>query len=60
MSQGKRVRRGTEGWRKLFSRQSSSGLTVQEVCQRERINDKLGKRPGLVTPTQLSPALISA
>jgi hypothetical protein len=44
MAQGKRIRRGTEGWRKLFSRQLSSGLTVREFCQRERINASLFRR----------------
>ena len=44
MSQSKRIRRGTEGWLKLVSRQSSSELTVREFCQRERINASLFRR----------------
>ena len=44
MAQGKRIRRGTEGWLKLCSRQSSCGLTVREFCQRERINASLFRR----------------
>ena len=44
MGQSKRIRRGTGGWRKLFSRQSRSGLTVPEFCRRERINASLFRR----------------
>jgi hypothetical protein len=38
MAQSKRIWRGTAGWLKLFSRQSSSGLSVPEFCRREGIN----------------------
>lgn len=44
MGHHKRIRRGAEGWRGLFSRQSSSGLSVTEFCQRERINASLFRR----------------
>jgi transposase-like protein len=44
MGQSKRIRRGTAGWRKLFSRQSSSGLSVPEFCRREGINAGLFRR----------------
>ena len=44
MARSKRIRRGTEGWLKLVSRQSSSGLTVRGFCQRERINASLFRR----------------
>ncbi len=44
MAQSKRIRRGTEGWLKLVSRQSSSGLAVREFCERERINASLFRR----------------
>jgi hypothetical protein len=42
--QSKRIRRGTAGWLKVFSRQSSSGLTVLEFCRREGINGSLFRR----------------
>lgn len=44
MGHHKRIRRGAEGWRGLFSRQSSSGLSVTEFCRRERINAGLFRR----------------
>jgi hypothetical protein len=44
MGQSKRIRRGTAGWLKLFSRQSSSGLSVPEFCRREGINAGLFRR----------------
>ena len=44
MGQSKRIRRGTAGWRQLFSRQSSSGLPVPEFCRREGINASLFRR----------------
>lgn len=44
MGHHKRIRRGAEGWRGLFSRQSSSGLSVTEFCRRERINASLFRR----------------
>ena len=44
MGQSKRIRRGTTGWRKLFSRQSDSGLSVPEFCRREGINSSLFRR----------------
>jgi transposase-like protein len=44
MGQSKRVRRGVAGWRKLFSRQSRSGLSVSEFCGREGINAGLFRR----------------
>jgi hypothetical protein len=44
MGYHKRIRRGAEGWRGLFSRQSSSGLSVTEFCRRERISASLFRR----------------
>jgi hypothetical protein len=44
MGQNKRIRRGAAGWRKLISRQSSSGLSVPEYCRRESINASLFRR----------------
>jgi hypothetical protein len=44
MAQKKRIRRGATLWRQLFSRQSSSGLSVPEFCRRERINAGLFRR----------------
>jgi hypothetical protein len=44
MGHHKRIRRGAEGWRGLFSRQSSSGLSVTEFCRSERINASLFRR----------------
>ena len=44
MRQSKRIRRGAAVWRQLFSRQSSSGLSVSEFCRRERINASLFRR----------------
>lgn len=44
MAQSKRIWRGTAGWLKLFSRQSSSGLSVPEFCRREGINAGLFRR----------------
>jgi hypothetical protein len=40
----RRIRRGTAGWLKIFSRQSSSGLSVPEFCRREGINASLFRR----------------
>jgi hypothetical protein len=39
-----RIRRSAAVWRELFSRQASSGLSVSEFCQRERINAGLFRR----------------
>ena len=44
MGQVKRIRRSAAVWRKLFSQQASSGLSVAEFCQRERINAGLFRR----------------
>jgi len=44
MGRSKRIRRGMMGWRKLFSRQSVSGLSVPEFCRREGINASLFRR----------------
>jgi hypothetical protein len=44
MGQIKRIRRSVAMWRKLFSQQASSGLSVAEFCQRERINAGLFRR----------------
>jgi transposase-like protein len=41
MGQGKRIRRSAAVWQQLFSRQSSSGLSVAEFCAREGINASL-------------------
>jgi hypothetical protein len=35
---------GPAGWRKLFSRQSGSGLSVPEFCRQEGINASLFRR----------------
>jgi transposase-like protein len=44
MGRSKRIRRGSTGWLKLFSRQLSSGLAVREFCRREGINASLFRR----------------
>jgi transposase-like protein len=44
MGQSKRIRRSTAVWRELFSRQSSSGLSVPDFCRREGINAGLYRR----------------
>jgi transposase-like protein len=44
MGQSKRVRRSATVWRELFSRQSSSGVSVPEFCRREGINASLFRR----------------
>ena len=44
MGQSKRIRRSATVWRGLFSRHSSSGLSVPEFCRRERINAALFRR----------------
>jgi len=44
MSLSKRIRRSAVVWRQLFSRQSSSGLSVPEFCRREGINASLFQR----------------
>jgi hypothetical protein len=44
MGQRRRIRRSAAVWRRLFSRQSSSGLSVPEFCRRERINASLFRR----------------
>lgn len=44
MGQGKRVRRGAAGWRRLHFQHSSSGLSVSDFCQREGINASLFRR----------------
>ena len=41
MEKIRRVRRSAAMWRELFSRQSSSGVSVQEFCRREGINASL-------------------
>jgi len=38
VGQGKRIRRSAKVWRELITQQSSSGLAVQEFCQREGLN----------------------
>lgn len=38
VGQGKRIRRSAAVWRELIAQQLSSGLTVQEFCQRERLH----------------------
>ena len=44
MGQIKRVRRSAAVWRQLFSRQSSSHLSVPAFCRREGINASLFRR----------------
>jgi hypothetical protein len=44
MGKIKRIRRSVAMWRELFSRQSSSGLSVPEFCRREGINASLFQR----------------
>jgi hypothetical protein len=44
MGQSKRIRRSAAVWRGLFSRQSSSGLSVGQFCAREGINASLFRR----------------
>ena len=44
MVQKRRIRRGAAVWKLLFSRQSSSGLSVPEFCRREGINAGLFRR----------------
>ena len=44
MGQSKRIRRTAGTWRKLFSRQSNSGLSVVAFCRREGINPGLFHR----------------
>lgn len=44
MQRRKRIRRSVAVWRQLFSRQSSSGLSIPEFCRRERINASLFRR----------------
>lgn len=44
MGQVKRIRRSAAMWRELFSRQSSSGVSVPEFCRREKINTSLFRR----------------
>jgi hypothetical protein len=44
MRQGKRIRRSATVWRRLFSRQSSSGLSVPAFCRREGVNASLFRR----------------
>ena len=44
MGQGKRIRRGVAGWRKLVTEQSSSGMSVSKFCQQLRINATLFRR----------------
>jgi transposase-like protein len=38
VGQGKRIRRSAPVWRELIAKQASSGLKVQEFCQREGLN----------------------
>jgi hypothetical protein len=44
MRQGKRIRRSVVVWRRLFSQQSNSGLSVPQFCRREGINASLFRR----------------
>jgi transposase-like protein len=44
MGQSKRIRRSAAVWLGLFSRQSSSGLSVSDFCRREGINASLFRR----------------
>ncbi len=44
MAQKKRIRRGAAVWRQLFSRQSSSGLSVPAFCRQEGVNAALFRR----------------
>jgi Transposase len=44
MGKIKRIRRSAAMWRELFSRQSSSGVSVPEFCRREGINASLFRR----------------
>ena len=44
MGKSKRVRRSAATWRRLFSRQASSGLTVPGFCRREGINAGVFRR----------------
>ena len=44
MEQKKRIRRSVAVWKRLFSRQSSSGLSIPEFCRREGINASLFRR----------------
>jgi hypothetical protein len=44
MEKSKSIRRSAVVWRRLFARQSSSGLSVPEFCRREGINAGLFRR----------------
>jgi len=44
MGQSKRIRRSATMWRRLFSRQLSSGQSVPEFCRGEKINAALFRR----------------
>jgi putative transposase len=44
MRKVKRIRRSAAMWRELFSRQSSSGLSVPVFCRHEGINASLFRR----------------
>ena len=44
MGRKTRVRRDAAVWQRLFSRQSSCGLSVPEFCRREGINASLFRR----------------
>jgi hypothetical protein len=44
VGQRRRIRRSAAVWRRLFSRQSSSGLSVPVFCRREGINASLFRR----------------
>ncbi len=44
MGQSKRIKRSAAVWRRLFSRQSCSGLSVPAFCRREGINASLFRR----------------
>jgi hypothetical protein len=44
MGQSKRIRRGKAGWLRLFSQQSSSGLSEREFCGQEGISAALFRR----------------
>jgi len=44
MRKSRRVRRSAETWRKLFSQQSASGMSVSEFCRREKLNAQVFRR----------------
>lgn len=44
MEKNRRVRRRASTWRKLFSQQARSGLSVPEFCHREKVNANVFRR----------------